>query len=68
MDEKNCPNCGAPKRGAVCEYCGTHFARYQGQATVEVEPDVVCIRDWSGQVVHMIQNAPNVNVTIYEDR
>lgn len=20
-----CPNCGAPKRGSVCEYCGTQF-------------------------------------------
>lgn len=19
----NCPNCGAPRSGAVCEYCGT---------------------------------------------
>ena len=21
----NCPNCGAPVHGAVCEYCGTKF-------------------------------------------
>lgn len=21
----NCPNCGAPVQGAVCEYCGTQF-------------------------------------------
>lgn len=21
----NCPNCGAPVQGAVCEYCGTLF-------------------------------------------
>lgn len=24
-DAMNCPNCGAPIRGAVCEYCGTSF-------------------------------------------
>lgn len=23
----NCPNCGAPIRGLVCEYCGTVFDR-----------------------------------------
>lgn len=22
----NCPNCGAPRDGPVCEYCGTQFA------------------------------------------
>lgn len=21
----NCPNCGAPRRGTRCEYCGTAF-------------------------------------------
>lgn len=24
-DRLNCPNCGAPIRGAECEYCGTLF-------------------------------------------
>lgn len=23
--ERNCPNCGAPKNGTKCEYCGTPF-------------------------------------------
>lgn len=27
MTSTNCPNCGAPRTGDVCEYCGTHFAR-----------------------------------------
>ena len=58
-----CPNCGAPKRGAVCEYCGTHFGRYQGQVTVEVEPDVITVYDWDGDL-RFIYNTPNVNVTI----
>ena len=22
---KNCPNCGAPRTGTICEYCGTVF-------------------------------------------
>ena len=24
----NCPNCGAPVSGDVCEYCGTIFAEH----------------------------------------
>ena len=47
MDEKNCPNCGAPKRGAVCEYCGTRFDTESAEKIV--------IRDWSGEVVHVIE-------------
>ena len=61
-----CPNCGAPKRGAVCEYCGTHFGRYQGQATVEIESDMTVIYDWSG-VPMFIPNAPNVNVKVVSE-
>lgn len=26
MENKlNCPNCGAPRTGTICEYCGTVF-------------------------------------------
>ena len=25
MKDYNCPNCGAPINGDVCEYCGTVF-------------------------------------------
>ena len=60
---KCCPNCGAPKRGAVCEYCGTHFERYQGQALIEVDSDYTTIYDWSGQA-YKFAHGPNVNVTI----
>lgn len=63
---KCCPNCGAPKRGAVCEYCGTHFGRYQGQASIEVESECTTIYDWSGQAYKFI-HTPNVNVTIVPD-
>ena len=59
----NCPNCGAPKHGAVCDYCGTRFARYQGEATVEVEPDIVTIWSWEGEC-YMINNGYNVNVKV----
>ena len=51
MSETNCPNCGAPKHGAVCEYCGTHFGRYQGEATVEVERETIAVYNWDGEVV-----------------
>lgn len=29
----NCPNCGAPARGARCEYCGTVFDRQASDDT-----------------------------------
>lgn len=63
----NCPNCGAPRRGAVCEYCGTHFWRYQGQATVEIEPDITTIYTWDGSVVYRIVNDYNVNVKVVSE-
>ena len=62
-----CPNCGAPKRGPVCEYCGTHFARYQGQATVEVEHDFVDIHTWDGTTFYRIYNEPNVTVKVVNE-
>lgn len=65
-DANNCPSCGAPKRGAVCQYCGTHFGRYQGQATVEVEPDITTIYSWDGSA-YQIANGYNVNVKVITD-
>ena len=59
----SCPNCGAPKHGAKCEYCGTNFTRYQGQAIVEVEQEFVDIYSWDG-VVMRIPQTPNVRVVI----
>lgn len=35
MYRTNCPNCGAPVRGAECEYCGTYF----GVKTSYVKPE-----------------------------
>lgn len=61
---KHCPNCGAIKRGSVCEYCGTHFGRYQGQVSVEVTPDYTDLYTWDGAVAYRIYNEPNVTVTI----
>lgn len=64
----NCPNCGAPKRGAVCEYCGTHFARYQGQATVEVESNYTTIYTCDGREAYRIYDAPNVTVNVSDEK
>lgn len=64
----NCPNCGAPKRGAVCDYCGTHFARYQGEATVEVEPDIVTIRSWDGLEQYQIVRGYSVDVKVVSEK
>lgn len=63
----NCPNCGAPKRGAVCEYCGTHFGRYQGQATVEIEPDITTVYKWDGSTTYKFVNDYNVNVRVVSE-
>lgn len=65
MGGLNCPNCGAPKRGSVCEYCGTHFSRYEGQFVIEVEPETVSFYDWSGEVkrVHI---GTNVTLKVVE--
>ena len=63
----SCPNCGAPKRGSVCSYCGTHFARYQGQASVEIEPDYLTIYSWDGAEVCRISNGYNVDVKVVSE-
>lgn len=68
MPDTNCPNCGAPKHGSVCEYCGTSFARFAGEAVVEVNYDTVDIYDWSGAVVYRVKKEPNVNITVNETR
>lgn len=64
MSETNCPNCGAPKRGSVCEYCGTHFGRYQGEVTAEVEEDSVTVYGWNGLPVARFSNGTNTHITI----
>lgn len=64
VDLKPCPNCGAPKRGAVCEYCGTHFGRYQGQATIEVEPELTTIYTWDGSMVYQVVSDYHVTVKV----
>ena len=65
--ETNCPNCGAPKRGSVCEYCGVHFGRSQGQVSIEVDADVVSIYDWSGSVLCSFVRSQDVNVKIVDE-
>ena len=59
----NCPNCGAPKRGTVCAYCGTHFACCQGKDTVEVGSDIVTIRSWEGDEYQIVRGY-NIDVKV----
>lgn len=76
MSDTNCPNCGAPKQGAVCEYCGTRFQRYvggtarrayQGEATIEVEQETVTVYNWGGEVVcHIPLVQQQVYLTVNE--
>lgn len=37
-EEHNCPNCGAPRDGPVCDYCGTRF-QDENIVTVELYAD-----------------------------
>ena len=60
----NCPNCGAPKHGSVCSYCGTKFERYQGEVTVEVEPEYIDVYSWDGQQVYRVPKSTNVYVEV----
>ena len=46
-NQVNCPNCGAPRSGKRCEYCGTEL----GDDDCEYEE----IRDWTGEVVARIK-------------
>ena len=32
----NCPNCGAPIRRTVCEYCGTPFVDHKSQTAEDI--------------------------------
>ena len=32
----NCPNCGAPIRRTVCEYCGTPFVDHKSQTVEDI--------------------------------
>ena len=61
---ENCPNCGAPKKGFVCEYCGTHFSWRNGKMVVDVEPGFVDIYDWGRDLVQRIPLHQNVTVNI----
>lgn len=54
----DCPNCGAPKRGAVCEYCGTVL---DGSIGIDIkhgyEPMDVAraiLRTWDGGIVKRV--------------
>ena len=59
----NCPNCGAPRNGSICEYCGTRFEERISVdeyspfrinvsiGHVKEEPERIFFRDWAGRVV-----------------
>ena len=56
-DDTHCPNCGALKRGIVCEYCGTRFHE-SAYTQIHLDNDVTVVKDWSGDIVHAFINAP----------
>ena len=37
----NCPNCNAPVRGSMCEYCGTHFGLDMGDPNGDIGKNIV---------------------------
>lgn len=75
MSETNCPNCGAPKTGAVCEYCGTRFQKYvggtarrvyQGETTVDVNSYGVDVYTLDGSLVAHISGTMSPVITVNE--
>ena len=48
----NCPNCGAPITGPVCEYCGTSFRGLR--ATVPGIIDDACDIPDAAKIIHML--------------
>ena len=54
-DELNCPNCGAPRHGGECEFCGTRFGGSDIRIDVKCDVDETLIRDWTGEVVMKIR-------------
>lgn len=54
----DCPNCGAPKHGAVCEYCGTEL---DGSIRIDIKHDCepmdvarAILRTWDGEIVKVV--------------
>ena len=64
--DTNCPNCGAPRRGSVCQYCGTHFGRHEGSFTFEYEPHHLSFFDWDGTELRL-EIEPNVKLYINDE-
>lgn len=65
----NCPNCGAPIDGIICQYCGTRI--YDFINISEDEPVWICFR-YDGMVVqcktkHISSSVACENVTLYAD-
>lgn len=58
----NCPNCGAPITGKVCEYCGTRHAQEAEQVRIDVNYEYTIIRDWDGNEVYRVLNTPTAKV------
>lgn len=62
----NCPNCGAPVTGRVCDYCGTVHAKESEQVTIVDDYDYTIIRDWDGIEVYRVRNIPTVKLVVGE--
>lgn len=51
---ENCPNCGAPVSGKVCDYCGTRHAKESESVTITVTNEYTSIFDWGGNEVYRV--------------
>ena len=46
----NCPNCGAPVIGRVCEYCGTRHAQENEHIRIDAKAEYTDVFSWDGSV------------------
>lgn len=61
----NCPNCGAPVTGRVCEYCGTRHAKESEHIRIDVKAEYTEVCSWDGAVVRRVWNRPSTVVKAY---
>ena len=55
----NCPNCGAPKHGSTCEYCGTALHDDSRDVVIDCSCDETVVKDWAENIVKVFKKTPD---------
>ena len=62
MNERNCPNCGAPVTGRACPYCGTRFENPENALSLAVGKTVSVSFEHDGMLYEFDMAIDEVNV------